>query len=107
MSWQSICPLSAVPPACGVPALLGGYPVAVFRTTDDELFAVGGVDPLCGAGVISRGIVGDRAGEPTVASPLLKQVYSLRTGECLDEPAAKLPTYRVRLRDEMVEIAVP
>lgn len=106
-TWHPVCPLTTVPPACGVPALVGTEPVAVFRTAADELYAVGNVDPFCGAGVISRGIVGDRGGEPTVASPMLKQVFSLRTGECLDDPHARLPTYRVRLRDEMVEIAAP
>ncbi|MBE9372861.1 nitrite reductase small subunit NirD [Saccharopolyspora sp. HNM0983] len=106
-TWQPVCPLTAVPPACGVPALVDDDPVAVFRTSEDELFAVGNIDPFCGAGVISRGIVGDRGGEPTVASPMLKQVFSLRTGECLDDPAARLPTYPVRLHADMVEIAHP
>ncbi|GAB2670795.1 nitrite reductase small subunit NirD [Saccharopolyspora gloriosae] len=106
-TWHPICPWEALAPACGVPALLAAEPVALFRTHDDELYAVGNVDPFCGAGVMSRGIVGDRAGEPTVASPMLKQVFSLRTGECLDDPAARLPTFPVRRHDEMVEIAVP
>ncbi|MCX2734208.1 nitrite reductase small subunit NirD [Saccharopolyspora sp. NFXS83] len=106
-TWLPICPWTALAPACGVPALLAAEPVALFRTHDDELYAVGNVDPFCGAGVMSRGIVGDRAGEPTVASPMLKQVFSLRTGECLDDPAARLPTFPVRRHDEMVEIAVP
>lgn len=108
MNWQRICELDLLPPECGVPALVHDRSVAVFRTRDDELFAVGNVDPFCGAGVISRGIVGDRGGEPTVASPMLKQVFSLRTGQCLDDPAARLPVYPVRRRgDDVVEVALP
>ncbi|RRO20475.1 nitrite reductase small subunit NirD [Saccharopolyspora rhizosphaerae] len=107
MSWRPICDLALLQPECGVPALVDGHPVAVFRTHDDELFAVGNVDPLCGAGVISRGIVGDRGGEPTVASPMLKQVFSLRTGECLDVPDARLPVFPVRRRGSSVEVALP
>ncbi|MCA1185584.1 MULTISPECIES: nitrite reductase small subunit NirD [unclassified Saccharopolyspora] len=106
-TWYPICPWEALPLACGVPALLAAGPVALFRTSDDELYAVGGVDPFCGAGVISRGIVGDRGGEPTVASPMLKQVFSLRTGACLDDPAARLPTFPVRRRGGVVEVGLP
>ncbi|MDA3628762.1 nitrite reductase small subunit NirD [Saccharopolyspora oryzae] len=108
MTWQRICELDLLLPEYGVPALVHDQPVAVFRTRDDELYAVGNVDPFCGAGVISRGIVGDRGGEPTVASPMLKQVFSLRTGQCLDDPAAQLPIYPVRRRaDDVVEVALP
>ncbi|GAA0530292.1 putative nitrite reductase [Saccharopolyspora subtropica] len=107
MNWEQICEFDLLQPEYGVPALVGEHAVALFRTRDDELFAVSNIDPFFGAGVISRGIVGDRAGEPTVASPLLKQVFSLRTGKCLDDPGARLPTYRVRRRDNVVEVAVP
>ena len=93
MSWEPICEFDALPPEYGVPALVKDQPVAVFRTHDDQLHAVGNIDPFCGASVISRGIVGDRGGEPTVASPMLKQVFSLRTGPCLDDPSVRLPVY--------------
>ncbi|GAA4832661.1 nitrite reductase small subunit NirD [Saccharopolyspora rosea] len=106
MTWYEICRYDHLQPEFGMSALVGDRVVALFRTRDDELFAVGGVDPFCGAGVISRGIVGDRAGEPVVASPMLKQVFSLRTGRCLDAPEAGLPVYPVRRRDEVVEVAV-
>lgn len=106
MNWHRICDLDLLTPECGLPALVGEHPVALFRTGDGELFAVGNVDPFSGAGVISRGIVGDRAGEPTVASPMLKQVFSLRTGRCLDDPDVRLPTYPVRSRESAVEIGV-
>lgn len=107
MKWHQVCSYEILQPECGVPALLGEHVIAVFRTASDELYAVGNVDPFSGAGVMSRGIVGDRAGEPTVASPMLKQVFSLRTGECLDEPEASLPIFPVRRRDDIVEIGFP
>src|SRR5690606_19701714 len=54
--------------------------------------AVSNRDPYTGAQVMARGIVGTRDDAPTVASPLHKQVFDLRTGLCLDtrggEPAA-------------------
>jgi nitrite reductase (NADH) small subunit len=107
VNWQQICEFDLLAPEYGLPALIRDHAVAVFRTHDGELFAVGNVDPFCGAGVMSRGIVGDRDGEPTVASPMLKQVFSLRTGQCLDDPAARLPVYPVRRRADVVEVAVP
>ncbi len=106
MKWHRVCTATALPPEYGVAALLGEDGAAVFRTAGDELFAVGNVDPFSGAGVISRGIVGDRDGEPTVASPMHKHVFSLRTGTCLDEPSVALPTYPVRYRAGTVEVGL-
>ncbi len=53
------------------------------------------------------GLTGDRAGEPTVASPLLKQVFSLRTGAALDDPEVAIPTYAVRVQHGTVRIGLP
>jgi nitrite reductase (NADH) small subunit len=53
---------------------------------------------------MSRGIVGDRGGEPTVASPLGKQVFSLVDGRCLDDESYALPVYDVRVVDGFVGI---
>ncbi len=52
-----------------------------------QLHAVDNVDPFSGASVLSRGIVGDAGGVPTVASPVYKQRFDLRTGRCLDDPS--------------------
>jgi len=64
---------------------------AVFRTFDGRLFGVGNLDPATGAQVISRGLTGSRDGAPTVASPMLKHVYDLATGRCVDGPAGPEP----------------
>ncbi len=104
--WVPVCPFDALTPERGVAALVGGRQVAVFRTFDGALYAIGNIDPFNGAAVLSRGIVGDRAGEPTVASPLLKQVFSLVSGDCLDDGTVRAGTYPVRLRDGLVEVSV-
>lgn len=103
--WTVICPFDRLDPERGVAALVDGEQVAIFRTYDGSLYAIGNRDPIAGANVMSRGIVGTRGDAPTVASPLHKQVYDLRTGECLDEPGVSVPVYRVRLRDDMIEIS--
>ncbi|GAA1461362.1 nitrite reductase small subunit NirD [Williamsia maris] len=103
--WTSACALDDLVPGRGVAVLLpDATQVALFRLSDDRLYAVGNVDPFGQAAVMSRGIVGDRAGEPTVASPLLKQVFSLRTGRCLDDDTVALGTYETRVVDGTVEV---
>jgi nitrite reductase (NADH) small subunit len=62
------------------------------------------MDPFSGASVLSRGIVGDREGRPTVASPIYKQVFELATGICLDDPSVSVPTYPARVSNGVVEV---
>ena len=104
--WIDICSLDDIVPQTGVCALLGRKQVAVFRVagTPDELYALSNFDPFSKAFVLSRGIVGDRAGVPKVASPVFKQNFDLRTGQCLDDPAVAVKSYPVRLRAGRVEI---
>ena len=98
----TICAYDALLPERGVAALVGDRQIALFRTYDGEVFALGNQDPVSGANVMSRGIVGSRGDVPTVASPMFKQVYDLRTGVCLDDPEVSIPTYRVRVADGQV-----
>ncbi|MEU6779534.1 nitrite reductase small subunit NirD [Nonomuraea angiospora] len=102
--WTRICDYATMVPERGVCALVGGEQVAIFRTHDGTLHALGNLDPFSGAYVLSRGIVGTRKGEPTVASPLHKQVFSLVSGQCLDEDAVSVPVYQVRVADGGVEV---
>lgn len=105
LEWTSACALSRLIPGRGVAVLLpGGEQVALFLLEDDSLRAVGNFDPFGRASVMSRGLVGDRGGEPTVASPLLKQVFSLLDGRCLDDEAVRLPVYDVRVWGGMVQV---
>ncbi|HEX8627286.1 MAG TPA: nitrite reductase small subunit NirD [Catenuloplanes sp.] len=102
--WTPICPVSRIEPERGVAALVDGEQIAIFRTYDGALFALANQDPITGAFVLSRGIVGTRGDVPTVASPLHKQVYDLRTGRCLDVDGVAVPGYRVRVRAGVVEV---
>jgi nitrite reductase (NADH) small subunit len=107
LAWAPVCTLARLTPDRGVAALVDGRPIALFRLSSGELFAIGNVDPCSGANVLSRGVVGDLKGAPTVASPMYKQRFDLRTGECLDEPGKQVPVYSVRVVDGMVEVAHP
>ena len=97
-----VCAVDALLPERGVAALLGDVQIALFRTHDGEVFATGNQDPFSGANVMSRGIVGSRGDVPTVASPMFKQVFDLRTGVCLDDPSVSLPVYPVEIVDGQV-----
>jgi len=104
--WTTACRLDALLPGRGVAVLLpGGEQAALFLLADGTLAAVSNIDPFGRAAVMSRGLTGDRRGEPTVASPLLKQVFSLRDGRCLDDESRALTVYDVRVTDGIVEIA--
>jgi nitrite reductase (NADH) small subunit len=103
-SWAAVCRYGDLQPERGVAALIGGVQVALFLTFYGTVYAIGNQDPFTGAYVLSRGIVGSRGEIPTVASPLHKQVFDLRTGTCLDDGTATAGVYDVRIRDGLVEV---
>jgi len=97
-----VCRYADLLPERGVAALVEGRQIALFRTYDGEIFALSNKDPFSGANVLSRGIVGNRGDVPTVASPMYKQVFDLRTGRCLDDPEVSVAAYPVAVVDGMV-----
>lgn len=112
-SWIAICERAVVHPDRGIAAIANGDQIAIFRLSaingePEEWCAVSHVDPFSGVAVIARGLVGS-FGEgllsvPTVASPLHKQRFNLRSGYCLDDADARLKTYGVRVTDGIVEV---
>ena len=108
-TWTTACRYDFLIPNRGVGVLLAdGTQAALFRLDDGSLAVVGNIDPFSGAAVMSRGIVGDRAGRATVQSPIKKQAFAFDDGTCLDAPAVGLPVYRVRVTSAGdVEIADP
>ena len=102
-----VCRLADLHPDRGAAALVDGQQVALFRLAGtDEVLAVSHRDPFTGANVIARGLVGSRGDAVTVASPLLKQVFDLRSGRCLDDPDVALATYPVQVEDDVVHVVV-
>lgn len=90
-----VCAVSDLEVERGRAALFGSTQIALFLLADGSLHAVCNRDPYTGAQVMSRGIVGTRDDAPTVASPLHKQVFDLRTGLCLDTKGAEPTSLRV------------
>ncbi|WP_415722005.1 nitrite reductase small subunit NirD [Photobacterium ganghwense] len=101
MSWIKICGLDALVANTGMGAIVNGQQLALFYvpTQDPAVFALDNWDPIGKAYVMARGIVGDLKGELCVASPLYKQHFNLRTGQCLEQPAISLATWSVKVED--------
>ncbi len=103
--WTLVCALDDIVPDSGVCALIAGRQIAIVRVGEGEqIYAIDNFDPFSKAFVISRGIVGDRAGVPKIASPIFKQSFNLSTGQCFDTPAVSIPVYAARVRDGQVEV---
>ena len=102
--WAPVCRVDALEIERGATALVHGQAVAVFRTYDDEVYALGNYDPFSKASVLARGIVGTRGDIPFVASPMHKHAFDLRTGRCLDDESVGVPAYDVRVDEGVVLI---
>ncbi|MFB8190611.1 nitrite reductase small subunit NirD [Microbacterium sp. NPDC055988] len=104
-----VCGLSDLEVERGRAALFGTVQIALFLLADGTVHAVSNLDPYSGAHVMSRGIVGTRGDVPTLASPMHKQVFDLRTGECLDTqgraPSA-LRVWDVTVREGQIELNI-
>jgi nitrite reductase (NADH) large subunit len=97
-------PVELVTPDRGVAAEMDGERVAVFRLASGELFAIDDRDPFSGAPVLAKGIVGEVDGVPTVASPMYKQRFDLRSGECIDDPSVSVRTHEVLVSDGAIRV---
>lgn len=106
-TYTVVCALDRIEEEGGVAALVDGVAVAIFRTHDGNVYAMSNYDPCSRASVLARGIVGTRGDIPYVASPMHKQAFDLRTGQCLDDAAVRVPTYDVRVADGMVLVGGP
>lgn len=109
--WMPVCRVSDLDPERGAAALVDGAQVAIFRLHDGSVHAVDHRDPCSGAHVMARGIVGtgtlpDGTTVPTVASPMFKQVFDLRTGECLTGGGVSLGVWNLRVVEGVVLVAM-
>ena len=104
-SWTRVCFADLLIPNLGTCALFEGRQVAMFKVAG-ELYAIDNYDPISGANVLSRGIIGDVKGQLVVASPLYKQHFDLKTGQCIENDDVTLNVYSIREQDGHIELAV-
>jgi nitrite reductase (NADH) small subunit len=107
-NWYTVCKLSDLVAGSGVCALVNGQQVAIFYLPKEQptIYALDNFDPIGGANVLSRGIVGDIKGELVVASPLYKEHFSLRSGRCLEKPAA-VRVWPVQISGDVIKVQQP
>lgn len=102
--WESVCKVAELEIERGVTALVHGQAIAIFKVTEDTVYALGNHDPFAKASVLARGIVGRRGDVPFVASPAHKHAFDLRTGQCLDDHHVSVPAYCVKIVDGVVHV---
>jgi|TARA_B110000116_G_C16764271_1_gene550000 nitrite reductase (NADH) small subunit len=109
-SWRTICAAADLVKDSGISALLANEAgneeqIAIFHIphSEEKIYAVGNYDPIGKANVLYRGIVGSIDDEPVVASPLYKQHFSLKTGQCLQEEQS-ISVYPIRIENEQVQV---
>lgn len=106
--WVAVCSSASVQVERGAAALVDGEQVAIVRLHDGTVHAVDHRDPFSAAHVMARGIVGSAtvggSEVPTLASPMYKQAFDLRTGACLSDPAVRLRTWPVREVGGVIEV---
>ena len=106
LDWQRVCDSGDLIPDSGVCALVGKEQVAIFYLPHEAppVYAIHNHDPLGGANVLSRGIVGDIDGELVVVSPLYKQHFSLTSGQCLEDEDVSVASYDIKIDGDDVLI---
>jgi nitrite reductase (NADH) small subunit len=100
--WLPVCRVSDLAVERGASALVHGQATAIFRTSDDTVYALGNHDPFDRSSLLSKGIVGSRDGTPFVGSPRHRHAFDLRTGRCLDDEHVAVPCYEVRVVEGVV-----
>ncbi|MEB0114432.1 nitrite reductase small subunit NirD [Variovorax sp. RTB1] len=105
--WTAVCAATDILPDTGVCALVDGVHVAIFHIGQaGQFFAIDNVDPKSRASVLSRGLVGSLGDRIVVASPLYKNHFDLRNGECIESPEYSVRAHAVRVEQGRVQVAL-
>ena len=100
--WSRICSIGDIPALGARTVSCGEIAIALFRTADDQIFAVRDRCPHKG-GPLSQGIVHGAH----VTCPLHGWVIGLRDGAAVAPDAGCVPTFEVRVTDGEVWLNVP
>lgn len=106
VTWTDVCAVDDILPNTGVRALVEDRHVAVFRLGAEQFFAIDNVDPKSGASVLARGLIGSLGDRVVVASPMYKNHFDLRTGECLEAPEHSVRAHEVGVASGRVRVAL-
>ncbi|HEX6960569.1 MAG TPA: nitrite reductase small subunit NirD, partial [Lacipirellula sp.] len=108
LRWVAVGCVSDFPRDGGATVKYGQSQLAVFNLASRRAwYAAQNMCPHRKAFVLSRGILGDAAGEPKVACPLHKKTFSLDSGQSLEGEEYQIRTFPVRVVDEEVQLHLP
>lgn len=95
------------PEDSGAAVKVGSRQIAVYRMPEGNWYACNNECPHEKQMVLARGLTGDKKGEPIVACPMHKRVFSLESGKCLGDSNYSVTTYPVEIEGENVYLLLP
>ncbi len=98
-TWQKLCEIDDIPKLGARRVCAGTGAIAIFRTRDDQVYALADKCPHRG-GPLSQGIVHGAK----VTCPLHDQVIDLETGTTVAPDEGQTPTFETRVIDGGIEI---
>jgi len=107
LAWHLVAQEKDIPEDGGACIKINNEQIAVFNfSSRGEWYAAQNMCPHKMQMVLSRGMIGDKAGDPKVACPFHKKTYSLKTGKNLngDDYCIKIYPIRVELGNVFVGI---
>jgi nitrite reductase (NADH) large subunit len=106
--WIRVAAVGDFPTDGGATVKYGQTQIAVFNfSSRDQWYACQNMCPHKKAFVLSRGILGDAAGQPKVACPLHKKTFSLESGESLQGEEYRIQTFPVKVDGNQVYLKLP
>jgi nitrite reductase (NADH) large subunit len=106
--WVTVGKAADFPRDGGAAVKYGQSQLAVFNLASrGEWYATQNMCPHKQEFVLSRGILGDAAGEPKVACPLHKKTFSLKHGSSLQGEEYRIRTFAVRVEGDDVLVKLP
>jgi nitrite reductase (NADH) large subunit len=108
LRWVTVGRTADFPHDGGATVKYGKSQLAVFNLASrGQWYASQNMCPHKKAFVLSRGILGDAAGEPKVACPLHKKTFSLESGASLHGEEYRIRTFAVRIVGDEVQLELP
>jgi nitrite reductase (NADH) small subunit len=104
-SWIKVGKINDIPQEGGACVKIADEQIAIFNfTSRNEWYATQNLCPHRKEMILSRGMIGDKSGEPKVACPFHKRNFSLSSGKCLSGDDYTIKTYPVKVEGEDVYI---
>ena len=106
--WVLVTNAEDVPMNGGSTILYGNVQIAVFNfTTRNSWYATQNLCTHRNSLLLSQGLIGEKNGIPTIASPLHKKLFNLETGESMDGSLDGLMTFPIKVEDGKVFLFLP